>query len=115
VLSNVTRVDSGPYTALVTNAAGSTLSSNALVRVRVAQRLSQPVPMADGSFLIYSGDVDGSWLTTGDTENLEAYASTNLVDWSPLPATATLTNGQLRLHDTESTNYPMRFYQVIEH
>ena len=115
-LTNVARCDSGSYSVLVTNVADSVPSSNAVVRVRVAQRLATPLLSGDdGNVTVSSTDVDDGWLTAGDLPNIEVFASTNLVDWLLLTNAPVLTNGQLVLRDTTSTNHPARFYRLVEH
>jgi hypothetical protein len=53
-------------------------------------------------------------LCESDLANFEAWASTNLTDWMKLPGALSLTNGMLQLHDGEATNWPQRFYRIIE-
>ena len=115
-LTNVGRRDSGVYAVLVTNVYGSVLSSNATLVVHVPQRLGNPVLLPDGgACVIVSGDVDGGLLSTNDLPNFEVYAATNLLDWILLTNDLTLTNGQLWLCDPTRTNYPLRFYRILEH
>jgi VCBS repeat-containing protein len=114
-LTNVGRRDSGVYAVLVTNLYDSVLSSNATLVVRVPQRLSTPVLLPDGTCVILSGDMDGGLLSTNDLPNFEVQAGTNLVEWVLLTNDLTLTNGQLWLRDADSTNFPLRFYRIIEH
>lgn len=114
-LLNVTRCDGGVYSVLVTNIAGSALSSNALLVVRVPQRLGTPILQADGSCVVFSGDADGGLLTMNNLANFELYASTNIEDWLPLTNCLSVTNGQLRVCDPDSANLPQRFYRISEH
>jgi len=114
-LPNVGRCDAGVYAVLVTNIAGSTLSSNALLLVRLPQRLGTPTLLLDGTCVILSGDADGGLLSTNELANFELYASTNLESWVCLTNCLSLTNGQLLLHDNGSTNLPQRFYRILEH
>jgi hypothetical protein len=113
-LTNVGRQDDGVYAVLVTNLSGSTLSSNALLLVRVPQRLGLPTLLSDGSCVVLSGDADGGLLSTNDLANFDAYASTNLTSWVQLTNSLSLTNGQLLLWDRGSTNLPQRFYRIVE-
>jgi len=46
---------------------------------------------------------------------MEIQASTNLRDRSSLPGIGILTNGVLQIHDPSCTNFPQRFYRVIQH
>jgi len=112
--TNVTRTNSGTYTVVVTNVAGSITSSNAVLLVHVPQRLGVPVLLPDGTLRLTSGDMDGGTISASDLANLQAQASTNLVNWVTLPGSLTLTNGMLRLQDPGWTNQPLRFYRIIE-
>ena len=114
-LTNVGRGDDGVYAVLVTNLGGSTLSSNALLLVRVPQRLGVPTLLSDGSCVVLSGDADGGLLSTNDLANFDLYASTNLTSWVLLTNSLSLTNGQLQLWDRGCTNLPQRFYRIVEH
>ena len=114
-LTPLTRRDSGTYAVRVSNAGGETLSRNATLVVRVPQRLQTPVPLADGRLLVTSGDADGGALLPEDLPALEAQASTNLVDWVTLPGVPVLTHGSLVLRDPDGTNFPVRFYRMVEH
>jgi hypothetical protein len=113
-LVNVMRTNSGAYNVMVTNIAGSVTSSNAILLVHVSQRLGMPVLLPDGTLAIASGDLDGGMPSASDLNNLQAQASTNLVDWVTLPGALTLTNDVLQLSDPEVSNAPMRFYRIIE-
>jgi hypothetical protein len=115
-LSSVRRTNSGTYSVLVTNVAGATSSSNALLRVRVPQRVQAPVRRADGSFRLLFSDSDGGVLSTNDVPNIELHVSTNLVstNWSIVTNGFFLTNGMIQFDDSDSTNQPRRFYRVIE-
>jgi len=112
--ASVTRTNSGTYAVMVTNLAGSIASSNAVLLVHVPQRLGMPVWLPDGTLRLTSGDMDGGPLSASDLANLQAQASSNLVNWVTLPGSLTLTNGVLRLQDPGWTNQPLRFYRIIE-
>ncbi len=114
-LTNVGRRDAGVYAVLVTNLGGSTLSSNALLLVRVPQRLGPPTLLSDGACVILSGDADGGLLSTNDLANFDLYASTNLQNWVRLTNSLSLTNGRLQIRDSGRTNLPQRFYRMVEH
>lgn len=114
-LNNVTRRDSAIYALRVSNAGGSIMSSNASLKVIVRQRLNPPQRLADGSMLLLSRDANGGALLAEERTAFEVQASTNVKDWVTLPLVPTLTNGTLVLHDTNSSNFPMRFYRIVEH
>ena len=111
---NATRHDSGDYQVVVTDSAGSVLSSNAQVVVRVPQRLGPVAWLPGGEFMLLSRDADGAALWQSDLAGFEAQVSTNLTDWSTLNARLTLTNGELLLLDPQATNYAQQFYRIVE-
>ena len=114
-LSNVTRLDAGLYSVMVTNPTGSLLSSNAVVRVLAPERLSAPVQLPGGGLQLMFGDADGgALLTTNDIATFTVLASTNLTDWTVLTNALSVTNGMMLFEDS-TTNYPARFYRVVEH
>ena len=114
-LSNVTRLDTGLYSVVVANPAVNLLSTNAEVRVLVPERLSAPTLLPGGKLQLVFGDADGgALLTTNDLATFEVLASTNLVDWTVLTNTLSVTNG-LMLFEDASSKYPARFYRVVEH
>lgn len=114
-LFNVGRAQNGLYSAVVSNVGGSTLSSNATLKVLVPQKLGPPVLLPDGTLQLSSGDADGGLLSASDLANFEAWASTNLTDWVTIPGALSLTNGMLLLQDGATANWPQRFYRIIEH
>jgi alpha-tubulin suppressor-like RCC1 family protein len=109
-----TRRDSGLYSVIVTNFAGSVLSSNALVSVLVPERLTGAAMQLNGTFTFYAGDADGTPLLPSDLAGFSPQTSTNLVDWTPLTNALSLTNGLLFIRDPGASNYPARFYRVVE-
>jgi hypothetical protein len=113
-LLNAVRTNSGTYWVVVTNGAASVTSSNAVLEVHVPQLLGNPMFQPDGSMLLSSTDVGGGQLSSADLANLQVQASTNLVDWVTLPNALSLTNGVIELQDPGATNFPMRFYRILE-
>ncbi len=111
--SHVTAANAGNYYVTVTNLAGATTSSTAIIRVVAPQILGTPQLLPDGSLQLTSSA--GNALTEADLPNFEAQASTDLVNWETLPDALSITNGALRLNDTTSTNYTTRFYRLVEH
>ena len=110
----LTRSNSGVYSLTVSNLFGSAISSNAILRVMVPQQLVIPIINPDGSVSFESGDSDGGLLSSNDIAHFTVSASTNLVDWQDLANPPLLTNGVLWLQDFDATNFPQRFYRIIE-
>jgi len=113
-LFNATRSNSGVYSVIVTNLAGTVTSSIAVLGVHVPQLLSVPVLQSGKTIAFNSSDVDGGALSQSDLANLHVLASSNLLDWVTLPGPLTLTNGTLQIQDTGATNAPARFYRIVE-
>jgi hypothetical protein len=112
-ITNAKRYHSGIYSVIASNPGGSTSSSDAVILIRVPQQLNDAV-QADGSFILTSGDADGSLLSIEHVGNFEPQASSNLIDWAPLTNHLILTNGTLWLVDQHITNSPARFYRMLE-
>jgi hypothetical protein len=111
----VTRIDGATYSVIVTNALANASSSNAVIRVLVAERLARPVLLPGGQLQLLFTDADGgALLTTNDIAHFDVLASTNLSDWTVLTNSLSITNGSMLLQDSRS-NFPARFYQVREH
>jgi alpha-tubulin suppressor-like RCC1 family protein len=118
ILNNVGRAQNGTYSVTVSNiilSGGSTVSSNAVLKVLVPQLLGSPKLLPDGSFQLTSTDANGGLLRPSDLANFEAQASTNLVNWTTLPNALSLTNGLLQLQDSGQSNFTARYYRLIEH
>ena len=115
ILNNVGRAQNGNYFVTVTNSSGSTISSNAVLKVLVPQLLGAPVLSPDGTLTFTSTDENGGLLSVSNFTNFEAQASTNLVNWVTLTNALSLTNGMLQLQDNDGTDWPARFYRILEH
>jgi hypothetical protein len=114
-LSNVGRAQNGIYFVTVTNAGGTTVSSNAVLKVLVPQLLASPQLLPNGTFQLLSTDANGGLLSLSDLANFEAQASTDLVNWVTLTNALSLTNGMLLIQDSGSSNYTVRYYRLVEH
>jgi alpha-tubulin suppressor-like RCC1 family protein len=79
------------------------------------QQLSAATILSDGSFSFIASNAADKFLQQTDAGNFEIQASTDLVNWVTLTNPLTLTNGAWQLRDANSTNYPARFYRLMEH
>jgi len=113
-LTNLKRAHSGNYSVLVTNVAGSILSSNAVLNVHVPQRLGTPQILPDGTMRFSARDADGALLPPSVLTNFGVRSSTNLQQWILIPNGLTFTNGELQLVQPIATNVPIQFYQLFE-
>ncbi len=113
-LTAVNRGSNGLYSATVFNTLNATTSRTAKLDIGGPLRLLNPTVTSDGSFTLTAQDPLAP-LTPADLPFFEVLASTNLADWEPLSASLILTNGTLLLQDSAPTNYPKRFYRVVEH
>jgi hypothetical protein len=94
---------------VVTNAAGSATSSNAVLTV-------VSMPIFDTSPTGLQWTTNGFRLTITDLQGrgpVTIYASTNLVYWEGLLTNPPVT-GTLQYIDAEATNLEMRFYRANE-
>ena len=118
VLTNVTRLNNGLYQAVVANVAGTATSSNALVRVRVAQRVESPVMAPGQPFRLRFTDDNGEQPSVVDLAKLEVQAAAALLGtntvWVTLTNALTGVNGMIEFADPASTNLMGRYYRVIE-
>jgi hypothetical protein len=109
------RSSSGTYYLVVTNAYGSDRSCNFTLTVRVPQQIGIPLLQPDGTLLFTSRDADQTtFASNADLSGFQAQYSSNLIDWLPLTAPVSLTNGVMQWNDTDATNGTMRFYRIIE-
>ncbi|MFN7138740.1 MAG: immunoglobulin domain-containing protein, partial [Limisphaerales bacterium] len=101
---NVQPADAGCYSVLISNSAGSTVSSNAMLAVQVPTRFEQfELTAANGLTLTLSG-------TLGSEHVVEI--STNLVHWNTL-ANIKMTNNSIEFIDSSLPD-TLRFYRVTQ-
>ncbi len=108
VINDVRSADAGTYTVEVRNAAGTVVSSNAVLLI-----LAQPV--VDTVKVVASGmTANGFQLRVeGATgSNYVVQASTDLAKWTSI-ATNSAPTGIMDYTDTEARNHPQRFYRVL--
>ena len=79
------------------------------------QRLIAPAFLSDGSFSFIASNAADKFLQPSNVGSFEIQASTDLVNWVTLTNPLALTNGALQWRDAASTNYPTRFYRLMEH
>ncbi len=102
-LSNVSVSWAGTYSVVATNAAGSAISSNAVLNVVTMQIASFGETNAGQFQLVVSG-APGS--------NYAVQISTNLSNWSTIKM-LTNTTGVVQFVDGGATSAPTRFYRVL--
>jgi hypothetical protein len=117
-LTNVTRLHNCLYQATVTNIVGAATSSNALVRVRVPQRVAPPVFTPGQPFRLRFTDDNGEQPAAVDLARIEVQFTTNLLRtntvWVTLTNGFSIVGGMVELDDPASTNAVRRYYRVIE-
>ncbi len=113
------RTSSGTYTVRVSNTAGNTTSSNALLRVLVAQHLETPLRLGNGWVRLTFRDAVGT--NTPDNLNQLILLSANTLNgtsplfWATNVTTGfSLTNGYVAVQDTNAASAVQRFYRVME-
>jgi hypothetical protein len=112
-ITNATRHDSGAYAVAVSDPGGTTLSSNAVIVVMVPQVLGSAAWLPGPAFALVSQDADGAPLVLEDLAGFVSETSTNLLDWTTLSNSLTLTNGALLLVDPQAENSSKRFYRIM--
>jgi len=113
-LTAVNRGSNGLYSATVFNNLNHTDSRAAKLDIGGPLRLLYPTVTSDGLFTLTAQDPLAP-LTPSDFPFFEVQASTNLIFWETLQSSLVLSNGTLLLQDPSPTNYPMRFYRLLEH
>jgi hypothetical protein len=113
----VTRADEASYLVTLTNVFGGASSSNAFLRVLVPQQFKSFARDPFGTVHLSFADAFGNG--QANPTNLQVQAATDLANtntvWIPLTSSPLiLTNGLLRFDDPGATNFPRRFYRVVE-
>jgi len=107
--SSLMASNAGTYAVLVSNLAGSMLSSNATLTV------TNPSggPGILGNIVVGSSHTTIQLALSGTSNALYTLqASTNLATWLNLAAFS-MTNGAVEYMDSTSSNFPIRFYRLI--
>ena len=113
-LTNVVRGDAGMYSVVVSNSAGSVQSSSTTLTVRIPQRLANPQFPSQGVLHLSSAYADGWPVSPGELAGFEVQVSPNLLDWTTLANSLSVSNGLLILQDNNSANQTVRFYRIIQ-
>ncbi|MEY4388214.1 MAG: hypothetical protein RLY20_3497 [Verrucomicrobiota bacterium] len=114
ILTNLHRSDSATYSVFVSNGFTNVQSTNAILRIIVPERLSQPAVLPGNKVqLMFTDNDGGALLTTNDLASFTVLASTNLVNWFSITNALSVTNGSIIFQDT-LTNAPQKFYRVLE-
>jgi len=102
---NVQPGDGGNYSVVITNAAGSVTSSNALLTVTpwATVRFETITPLPDGPMRLEISGEPGEPLWIDATEALPNWQSMTNV---------TMTNGTVEFTDHDATNHPRRWYRA---
>jgi hypothetical protein len=115
VIPSASRADNGSYYVEVSNPGGSVVSSNAILQILAPQKLFAPTMDSAQGFSLLSKDADSALpLAESYLGGFKVEASTNLLDWTLSSCQLSLTNGLLRVVDTDATNFPLRFYRILE-
>jgi filamentous hemagglutinin family protein len=113
-LHEVSRQSEGDYSVMAETDIGLATSSNATLRVLIAQRMDPPQLQSDGTVLITFGDHDGGVFSPADAAGFEIQTSTNLVDWFTFPIfLSTQGSDRFGFQDIFSAEAPQRFYRVV--
>ena len=113
-LSNVVRGDAGMYSVVVSNSVGRVQSNTATLTVQIPQRLANPQSLSQGVLQLSSAYADGWPVSPGELAGFEVQVSPNLLDWTTLANSLSVSNGLLILQDNNSANQTVRFYRIIQ-
>ncbi|MBI5774146.1 MAG: immunoglobulin domain-containing protein, partial [Verrucomicrobia bacterium] len=110
------RANGGTFDMVVTNAAGSATSSNAVLRVMVTQRVWLLSRLTDGRVRLFFGDTDGGSMVVAAPVDFSVETDEDLGagNWNVLARPFVLTNGWFMLEDPDAATNTRRFYRVIE-
>ena len=86
-----------------------------MLTVQIPQRLTNPQFLSPGVIQLTAGYADGWPISPDGLPGFETQASSNLVDWTALANSLTVSDGLLILQDTSSTNQAGRFYRIVQH
>lgn len=114
VISKANRRSAGDYSVIISNSTETVTSQVAHVSVIVRQRLEPGGMDETGSFTLWSGDEDGTELTTNDINRFTLESSPDCSTWTSQTATPSLTNGLLRFVDPNATSSTNRYYRIRE-
>jgi subtilase family serine protease len=104
ILTNVLYSQVGSYAVQVSDAYGSSISSNATLIVQIPNP-----PMFNSLVVLSNGAVQV--MVTGYAGLTCIETSTNLVDWVTV-TNIVLTNAAVQFTDSSATNFPQRFYRA---
>ncbi len=114
-LVEIDRSASGIYSVVVSNSAGSSLGTDAILRVLVPQHLEPLERLDGGGFRLRFGDHDGYALQDADKDNFTVQWSTDLTQWVVLTDTGrSVVSGKVVLDDSAADENVHRFYRVME-
>ena len=107
-IPGVSTGDSANYTVIVTNSYGSVTSAVAVLTVNLPPVVTGVGMLANGGFSLS--------VTGAPGETCVLLGASNLVPpmvWLPLVTNTADTNGVFIFSDSQATNFPQRFYQIV--
>jgi hypothetical protein len=115
-IANADESSAGIYSIVLSNPSGATRSAPAYVHVLCEPRIENVVSVGNGSARITIANVDGSPLNADQVYRLKVLASTNpapQTSWIHLTNALVLTNGEVKVEDTQYLNYSQRYYRTL--
>lgn len=107
------RQNAGTYSVLVANDHGTTISTEATVRIRTPQRIYGIAPQSNGDIRLEFGDTDGTQMTPSSLESFEIQYSDSLSGgWFSVPVQPLIQNGRIIISDTPKSH--RRYYRIVE-
>lgn len=104
-LNDVQSAQAGAYSVVVSNAAGTVVSADAMLAVQAAEsmRFVSTERVTDGAVRL---------VLTGVLENTVVEASTDMITWGPI-FTNSVPAGQIEITDADATNHSARYYRAV--
>jgi len=113
-IGSATREDFAKYTVRITNAAGSTTSNEALVRVLIRQNLEKPIRLTNGRIRLRFRDPNGATPEVDQISGFEVWGSADLTNWFRLTGGLEIGNGAIEFEDTTANGVLRRYYRITE-
>jgi hypothetical protein len=122
IITNATEADAGNYQAVVSFRfegtpywAGSALATITVLPppVQTPVLLTAPVLQSDGSFMIAVNAPDGESFLLTNSPIFVLQATSDLLNWTPLSNSLTVTHGAINFSDPAATSTPARFYRLL--
>ena len=116
-LANIQTGQAGSYFLQVSNLLGAVSSTVAMLTVDgnagTAVRTMELPAVQSGTLTVRFGTTDGQTATVGQIAGIRVQASSDLTNWTDIPAAITIVAGRFQISLNDPSVLPYRFYRVI--